>query len=59
MNLCRNCEQWETTTQWKGKCKLHPWEKDRYSEDASVPDCLDYVDKLAKYYPQQIKEALK
>jgi hypothetical protein len=49
MQLCRNCESWQTTSQWKGKCEIHPWKKDKYSEDASVPDCPDYVDKYAKY----------
>jgi len=47
--MCRNCEHWETTAQWRGNCRKHPWEKDRWSEDASAEGCRDYVDKLAKY----------
>ena len=49
MKLCRNCEEWYTTSQWMGNCKKHPWEKDRYSQDASAYGCPDYVDKSIKY----------
>ena len=42
---CRNCIQWENTSQWKGKCKLHPWPKSKWSEDASPNGCPNYVDK--------------
>jgi len=46
---CRNCEEWYTTSQWKGNCKEHLWKRDKYSEDASANGCHDYKDKLAKY----------
>ena len=52
MRKCRDCEYWFTTSDmqvWKGNCKKHPFEKDKYSEDASVPECPDYVDKYNKY----------
>jgi len=34
---------------WKGNCWKHPWQKDKYSQEASVPDCPDYADKFEKY----------
>jgi len=34
---------------WKGNCWKHPWEKDKYSQEATVGDCPDYVDKHARY----------
>jgi len=46
MRLCRDCEQWHTTKQWRGNCWKHPWERDKYSETASVPDCRDYTPKV-------------
>ena len=52
---CRNCINWYTTPQmqqWKGNCHEHPFEKDKYSEDASPNyECggKDYKDKYAKY----------
>jgi hypothetical protein len=49
IRLCRNCEHWRDTADWQGNCKLHAWEKDKYSEYASVPECPDYVDKYDKY----------
>jgi len=49
MRLCRDCEQWHTTKQWRGNCWKHPWERDKWSETASVPECRDFVDKYAKY----------
>jgi len=52
---CRNCEYWYTTLQWKGNCLKHPWERDKYSEDALVNGCPDYEDKLAKYKTTSLK----
>ena len=49
LKFCRNCEHWYTTVVWKGNCREHPWEKDKYSQEASVLGCPDYVDKYAKY----------
>jgi len=52
MKLCRNCEHWYTTALWKGNCREHPFEKDKYSQEATPnAECggRDYVDKLAKY----------
>ena len=49
MKLCRNCDEWYTTSPWMGNCRKHPWEKDRYSQDASAYGCPDYVDKSEKY----------
>lgn len=52
MKLCRECEHWFTTKQWKGNCREHPWEKDQYSETAEPNlECggRDFVDKYAKY----------
>ena len=54
---CRTCTQWETTSQWRGNCKVHPWDNDRWSQDAEPNDeCKkanlgkgDFVDRLAKY----------
>ena len=49
---CRNCISWYTTSQWKGNRHEHPFEKDKYSEDASPNyECRgkDYKDKYAKY----------
>ena len=49
---CRNCEHWYTTAQWMGNCKLHPWQKDQWSQDAEPnAECQgkDYVDKYEKY----------
>jgi hypothetical protein len=56
MILCRNCEQWFTTSQWRGNCRKHPFEKDKYSQE-TVPneDCKgkDFVDKYAKYKKEE------
>jgi len=49
IRFCRNCIQWHTTRAWKGNCREHPWESDKYSQEASAGDCPDYVDKHAKY----------
>jgi len=52
MKLCRNCEHWYSTAQWKGNCRLHPWGKDQWS-DTATPNMScneeDYVDKMLKY----------
>jgi len=50
MKKCRNCKHWQYTGQWTGNCKLHPWPKDKFSEDADpYPSrCEDYVDKYAE-----------
>jgi len=53
MRMCRDCEHWRITAQWRGTCSLHLWEKPKWSEDASVPNCPDYVDKYAKYQVAQ------
>jgi len=46
---CRDCEYWFTTQQWKGNCRKYPFEKDKYSEEATRFNCPDFVDKYAKY----------
>ena len=49
---CRNCKQWHYTAQWMGNCKLHPWQKEQWSQDAEPnAECQgkDYVDKYEKY----------
>lgn len=48
IKLCRTCDQWHTTSQWKGNCKKHPWEKDKWSETASpvTSGCQDYTPKI-------------
>jgi small-conductance mechanosensitive channel len=55
--LCRNCIEWRDTQQWKGNCNKHPWEHDRYSQDATATGCEDYLDKYAKYQAASAKEA--
>ena len=55
IKLCRNCEEWYTTSQWRGNCALHHTEKDRWSEDASANGCTDYKDKYAKYRAVEVK----
>lgn len=57
INLCRNCEYWQPTQQWRGNCRKHPWEQDKYSDVATVYGCKDYVDKHAKYQVAAKKEA--
>lgn len=46
---CRNCVEWRDTAAWRGNCNKHPWEHNRYSQDAVANGCEDYVDKYAKY----------
>ena len=57
---CRNCIEWysdETMQTWKGNCRKHPSEEDKYSQDAEPNDeCKkanlgkgDFVDRLAKF----------
>jgi len=56
IRLCRNCEQWFTTSQWRGNCKKYPFEKDKYSDETTPhADCRgrDFVDKQAKYQVAQ------
>ena len=48
IKMCRNCIHWKTTSQWKGNCKPHHTEKDRWSQDASANGCRDYWDKADK-----------
>jgi hypothetical protein len=49
MKLCRNCEHWYTTQQWRGNCKKERWEIDKWSQSTDAGDCPHYVDKLDKY----------
>jgi hypothetical protein len=52
MPLCRNCEHWRDTLQWRGNCSRHPWEHDKYSEEAEPEqNCngKDFMDKYIKY----------
>ena len=49
IRFCRNCEHWHTTRVWKGNCRKHPWDKNKYSQEARVSGCPDYVDKYTKY----------
>jgi hypothetical protein len=46
---CRHCTEWRSTYAPKGNCNKHPWEHDRYSQDASANGCEDYVDKYKQY----------
>lgn len=50
--MCRTCEHWYATAQWKGNCKLHNWQRDKWSETTEPSlDCKgkDYIDKYIKY----------
>jgi len=53
MKLCRNCEYWHYTAQWMGNCRLHPFGKDQWSQDAEPnADCEkanDFTDKSLKH----------
>jgi len=51
MKWCRNCIHWQQSQTWKGNCRLHPWSKDKYSEDATAIGCDDYRDKQFDYQP--------
>jgi hypothetical protein len=54
---CRNCLEWYSTALWRGNCRKHPWEKDRWSEHAEPnEDCQgkDYVDKYIKYQKEEL-----
>jgi hypothetical protein len=54
--LCRNCIQWRDTQRWKGNCNKHPWEHDRYSQDATATGCEDYANRYAEYKTVLAKE---
>lgn len=59
MRMCRDCEQWYSSAQWRGNCKLHPWDNDRWSETCEPSlECKgkDFVDKYAKYQVAQREE---
>jgi len=60
MKWCRNCIHWQQTQAWKGNCRLRPWDKDRYNEDATATGCDNYRDKQSDYQSisQTIKEVL-
>lgn len=48
IRLCRNCESWINTTQWRGDCQKHPWTKLKWSETASpvTRGCQDYTPRI-------------
>jgi hypothetical protein len=46
---CYMCKHWQSTQAWKGNCRLHPWDKDRYNQDAMVSGCADYEDRAQQY----------
>lgn len=50
IKFCRNCIYWETTSNWRGNCGKHPWEDDKYSQDASpnTMGCRDYTERQIK-----------
>lgn len=43
------CQHWQTTYEWKGNCRKHPWTRDRYNQDATTGDCPDYEDRIQQY----------
>ena len=45
MRWCRDCIYWYGTIGWKGNCRLHPWKRDKYSEDADATRCDNYLNK--------------
>lgn len=49
MLKCRDCIYWEYIEQWQGNCKLHPWTKPKWSQDASAYNCEDYKEKAREY----------
>jgi len=49
MKRCYMCKHWRTTQAWKGNCRIHPWDKDRYNQDATVGDCDDFEDYAKQY----------
>jgi len=54
---CRNCEEWYTTSQWRGNCKPHHTKKDRWSETASpvTSGCTDYTPKILVTAQKEVK----
>lgn len=48
MKWCRNCTWWTYTGDFKGNCQKHPWDHDKYSQDADAESCPHYQDKSIK-----------
>jgi len=45
MKWCRDCKYWVPKGHWQGNCRLYPWHKDKYSQDADAGRCPEYTDK--------------